>query len=67
MQPSAIDFRSSGITNFGSTYRSTPSPSHSVQAPKGELKEKSLGSISSIVKPDSGHANLEEKIILFVF
>ena len=40
MQPSAIDFRSSGITNFGSTYRSTPSPSHSVQAPKGELKEK---------------------------
>ena len=39
MQPSAIDFRSSGITNFGSTYRSTPNPSHSVQAPKGELKK----------------------------
>ena len=37
-------------------------PSHSSHAPKGLLKEKSLGSISSIVKPLSGQANLVENI-----
>ena len=37
-------------------------PSHSSHAPYGELKEKSLGSISSIVKPLSGHENFEEKV-----
>ena len=44
-----------------------PIPSHSSQAPKGLLKENNLGSISSIVKPLSGHANLVENIIFSNF
>ena len=60
--PSAILFFSFGITKLGSTFNFIPIPSHSSQAPKGLLKEKSLGSISSIVKPLSGHANLVENI-----
>jgi hypothetical protein len=51
-----------GITKLGSTERSVPMPSHSGHAPYGLLNEKSLGSISSIVKPETGHANFEEKI-----
>ena len=51
-----------GITKLGSTERSVPMPSHSGQAPYGLLNEKSLGSISSIVKPEKGHANYEENI-----
>ena len=39
-----------------------PIPSHSSHAPKGLLKENSLGSISSIVKPLSGQANFVENI-----
>ena len=58
--PSAILFFSSGTTKFGSTFNLIPIPSHSAQAPYGLLKEKSLGSISSIVKPLSGHANFVE-------
>ena len=50
------------MTKFGSTFNLIPIPSHSSHAPKGLLNEKSLGSISSIVKPLSGHANLVEKI-----
>ena len=60
--PSAIVFFSLGTTKFGSTFNLIPIPSHSSQAPKGLLKEKSLGSISSIVKPLSGQANLVENI-----
>ena len=44
-----------------------PIPSHSSQAPNGLLKENNLGSISSIVKPLSGQANLVEKIIFSNF
>ena len=44
-------------------FRFTPIPSHSSHAPYGLLNENSLGSISSIVKPLSGHANFDEKII----
>ena len=40
-------------------------PSQILHAPDGLLNEKSLGSISSIVNPDTGHANLAEKIISF--
>jgi hypothetical protein len=36
-------------------------PPHLGQAPKGLLKEKSRGSISGIVNPETGQANLEEK------
>ena len=42
-------------------------PSHSSQAPNGLLKEKSLGSISSIVKPLSGQENFDEKVMLSFF
>ena len=42
-------------------------PSHSSQAPYGLLNENSLGSISSIVKPLSGQANFDEKIIFSIF
>ena len=42
-------------------------PSHSSQAPYGLLKENNLGSISSIVKPLSGHANFVEKINFSIF
>ena len=55
------------ITKFGSTLRLCPIPSHSSQAPKGLLKENNLGSISSIVKPLSGHENLEENSMLSFF
>ena len=42
-------------------------PSHSSQAPYGELNENNLGSISSIVKPLSGQENLDENVILSIF
>ena len=44
-----------------------PIPSHSSHAPKGLLKENNLGSISSIVKPLSGQANLVENMIFSNF
>ena len=40
-----------------------PRPSQLGQAPKGLLKEKSRGSISSMVKPETGQANLAEKVV----
>ena len=40
---------------------STPSPPHSGQAPNGLLNENSRGSISGMVKPDTGQANFSEK------
>ena len=55
-------FFSLGTTKFGSTFNLIPIPSHSSQAPKGLLNENNLGSISSIVKPLSGQANLVENI-----
>ena len=60
--PSIIDFFSFGITKLGSTLSFIPIPSHSSHAPNGLLKENNLGSISSIVNPLSGQANLVEKI-----
>ncbi len=65
--PSCRLFFGSEITRFGSTLRLWPIPSHSSQAPNGELKEKSLGSISSIVKPLSGQENFDEKVIVSFF
>jgi len=65
--PSAKVFLLSGTTKLGSTFKFTPIPSHSSQAPYGLLNEKSLGSISSIVKPLSGQANFDENIIFSVF
>ena len=40
-----------------------PSPSQAGQAPKGLLKENSRGSISSMVKPETGQANFSEKMM----
>ena len=45
-----------------SKYSLVPRPSQSGHAPNGLLKENNLGSISSIVKPDTGQANLAEKM-----
>jgi len=52
----------SGIIKSGSTSILKPKPWQVGQAPNGELKEKSLGSISGSEIPQTGHANLEEKI-----
>ena len=41
---------------------STPSPPHFGQAPNGLLNENSRGSISGMVKPDTGQANFSEKM-----
>ena len=46
--PSEIEIELSGITNSSSTTSRVPIPSHSPHAPKGELKEKDLGSNSSM-------------------
>src|SRR3989339_576999 len=56
MAPSSIDKFGSGITSAGSISNFVPSPSHSGQAPKGELNEKVRGSISGILMPQSGQA-----------
>src|SRR5437016_11619971 len=51
------------MTRSGSMRCSTPSPPHAGQAPNGLLKENSRGSISEMVKPDTGQANFSEKMM----
>ncbi len=51
----------SGTIMSGSMRISWPSPSQAGQAPKGLLKENRRGSISGIVKPETGQANFDEK------
>src|SRR3989344_2104370 len=46
MAPSARESRGLGITSLGSTSSFSPNPWHAGHAPKGELKENILGSIS---------------------
>ena len=41
----------------------TPRPSQTGQAPNGLLNENSRGSISLIVKPETGQANFSEKVM----
>ena len=53
----------SGTASSGSNVILVPSPSQVGQAPKGLLKENSRGSISSIVKPDTGHAKRAENML----
>ena len=60
MAPSFSVIASSGTMSSGSIACLVPSPSHSGQAPKGLLKEKSRGSISEMVKPETGQANFSE-------
>ena len=62
MAPLRKDASRSGITRSASMCCSTPSPPHSGQAPNGLLNENSRGSISGMVKPDTGQANFSEKI-----
>src|ERR1700722_14001783 len=42
---------------------STPSPPQAGQAPNGLLNENRRGSISEIVKPDTGQANFSENMM----
>ena len=60
MAPSLKVTFSSGTINLRSKATALPNPSHLSHAPAGLLKEKILGSISSIVKPLSGHEKFEE-------
>ena len=61
--PPRSDSVRSGTTRPGSNRISVPRPSHFEQAPKGLLNENRRGSISSMVKPDTGQANFCEKMI----
>ena len=54
-----------GTTISGSKYDLFPKPLQSGQAPNGLLNENSLGSISSIVNPETGQANFVEKMSIF--
>ena len=63
--PSDIDKFLSGTINSASKKISLPRPSQDGQAPNGLLNENNLGSISSMVKPETGQANREEKTSLF--
>src|SRR5919201_1611163 len=51
----------SGMTRSASICCSTPRPPHAGQAPNGLLNENSRGSISGMVKPDTGQAKRSEK------
>ena len=53
----------SGTTSSASKRISLPRPSHLGQAPAGALNEKRRGSISSMVKPDTGQAKRAEKVM----
>ena len=59
--PSEIARLLSGIIKSSSNSILYPSPKHSGQAPNGLLKEKLLGSISSMLTPQSGQEKLWEK------
>ena len=56
-----------GIIKSSSKKLCSPKPSQVGHAPTGLLNENSLGSISSIVNPDSGQANLAEYIFVLFF
>jgi hypothetical protein len=45
------------MTSSGSIFSSKPRPSQVGQAPNGLLNENSRGSISGMVKPETGQAN----------
>ena len=62
MAPSRSDSALSGTTRSASNFSSVPRPSHFGQAPAGALNEKMRGSISSMVKPETGQAKRSEKI-----
>ena len=51
-----------GTINSGSIYKLAPKPPQCGQAPCGLLNENRRGSISSMVNPETGQANFEEKV-----
>ena len=53
----------SGTISRSSKNSSIPNPSQVGQAPKGALKENSRGSISGMVKPETGQAKFSENVI----
>ena len=55
------------MTRSASMFCSTPRPPQFGQAPNGLLNENSRGSISGIVKPDTGQANFSEKMMRSAF
>ena len=55
----------SGTTRSASMRISWPMPPQVGQAPKGLLNENRRGSISGIVKPETGQANFDEKVMRF--
>src|SRR5699024_12666931 len=61
--PSSMLKLSSGIINSSSTVKREPKPSQLGQAPNGALKEKSLGSNSSMEKSQNGQAKCSLKYI----
>jgi hypothetical protein len=61
MAPSLSLSVMSGTISRSSKKSSTPRPSHEGQAPNGALKEKSRGSISGMVNPETGQANFSRK------
>ena len=50
-----------GTTRSASNSSFSPRPSQAGQAPCGALKQNSRGSISAMVKPETGQANFSEK------
>ena len=52
-----------GTTRSSSKMSFSPRPSQAGQAPWGALKLNSRGSISAMVKPETGQANFSEKMI----
>ena len=60
MAPSFRDLDLSGIIRSTSSSLLNPKPVHTGQAPKGLLKEKLRGSISSMEISQSGHEKLSE-------
>ncbi len=50
-----------GTTSAGSKDSFSPRPSHAGQAPCGALNENSRGSISAMVKPETGQANFSRR------
>jgi len=61
MAPPRRVSEASGTTMSGSMACLEPSPSQVGQAPNGLLKENRRGSISAMVKPETGQANFSEK------
>src|SRR5215217_7175978 len=63
LAPCSSDRPWSSTISSSSKNSSTPNPAQDGQAPNGALNENSRGSISAMVKPETGQANFSEKVI----